>query len=315
MAFINSIQLASCHSFYNSTTRSRLYPYAQHRCDQRAVTSTRAARRAIRLIASDIDGTLLTSAKRLHPRNEPSVRRAVSSGVLFVPATGKSMSGAQRALGHSLTTYLEKKQPGLPGIYLNGLLVRVHGRTIFEQTLEKEHVLKVLEEAGRRRLTPLLYAADNILVTRRSKHTDMFMVSFEPEPQAVNLRATVEKESIHKVLLVDETGGDVRRYRDEMTHALHSVATITQARPDVLEVLPNGANKGLALQHLLKHLRISNENAMAVGDGENDMEMLQTAGVAVATANAVPSLRRVAHHVVCANDEGAVADAIYRFVL
>lgn len=100
-----------------------------------------------------------------------------------------------------------------------------------------------------------------------------------------------------------------------MAQVLCRVATITQARPDVLEVLPNGANKGLALQHLLNHLCLSNEHAMAVGDGENDLEMLQIAGVAVATANAVPSLKTVAHHVVCANDEGAVADAIYRFVL
>ncbi|KAI0566954.1 haloacid dehalogenase-like hydrolase [Gracilaria domingensis] len=272
--------------------------------------SLQSSRPSIRVIASDIDGTLLTSKKRLHPKNEPFVKRAVESGVLFVPATGKSASGALKALGDSLTSFLIDTQPCMPGIFLNGLLVKADGQVIFERTLGKLDVLKVLQEVKRLDLTPLLYSADNVLVYKRSSYTDMFMVSFEPEPQEADLDKRAVQVPIHKILLVDESGGDIRRFRAGLSRSLNKVATITQARPDVLEVLPKGASKGRALQHLLSYLQISKESAMAVGDGENDLEMLQAAGIAVATGNAVPTLIDVAHHVVCCNDHGAVADAI-----
>ncbi|CAN8063520.1 unnamed protein product [Agarophyton chilense] len=282
-------------------------------CDIHA--SSRTPRPNIRVIASDIDGTLLTSKKRLHPNNEPLVMRAVESGVLFVPATGKSASGALKALGDSLNSFLTKMQPSMPGIFLNGLLVKANGQVIFERTLHNFDVLHVLREIKPLQLTPLLYSADNVLVYKRSVYTDMFMVSYEPEPQEADLDKQAVQVPIHKILLVDESGGDIRRFRSKLSRSLNEVVTITQARPDVLEILPKGASKGKALEHLLSYLHMSKESTMAVGDGENDVEMLQVAGVAVATGNAVPTLMNVAHHVVCCNDHGAVADAINKFVL
>jgi hypothetical protein len=83
----------------------------------------------------------------------------------------------------------------------------------------------------------------------------------------------------------------------------------------MLEVLPPNGSKGDALRVLLDELNIPAEQVMALGDGENDIEMLQLAGIGVAVGNASPLLKAVADQVVASNDDDGVAEAIERFVL
>lgn len=271
----------------------------------------------IHLLASDLDGTLLTSSKLIHPHNVHALLKAISSGLIFIPATGKSRIGAIRAMDR-LGTHLQQSSPPagrFPGIFLNGLLVfGANGRLIFEQALTSEHALFILEQAERMDLTVLFYAGDDVLVRERTKETDMFIVSHEPVPIPVgDLTAAVQNNTIHKALLVDPRG-DVIAYRPELEIAFRGLADITQARPDVLEVLPVGASKGAGFVRLLGDLGVKQEHALAIGDGENDIEMIKAAGLGVAVENSVPELFRVADHVVCGHDDAAVADAIRKFV-
>ncbi|CDF33500.1 unnamed protein product [Chondrus crispus] len=215
-----------------------------------------------------------------------------------------------------LAAHLQAAAAGdFPGIFLNGLLVFGRaGDVIFERCLARDHALYILEQAERSGLTVLFYAGDRVLVRERTLETDMFIVSHEPVPTAVgDLAEAVRGTAVHKALLVDPRK-DVVRYRREMTDAFEGVADITQARPDVLEVLPVGASKGEAFVTLLHHLGVEKEHTMAIGDGENDVEMIKAAGLGVAVANAVPQMLSVADEVVCANDEAAVEEAIRRFV-
>ena len=83
----------------------------------------------------------------------------------------------------------------------------------------------------------------------------------------------------------------------------------------MLELLPPGGSKGSALKTLLSQLKIAPARMMAVGDGENDLEMLQMAGVGVAVANAESMVKDIADHVTTASYGDGVAEAIERFVL
>lgn len=216
-----------------------------------------------------------------------------------------------------LGKHLQNARGGsFPGIFLNGLLVfGGDGRLIFEQKLIKEHATFILEQAEERGLVVLFYAGDDVLVRVRTQETDMFIISHEPVPTAVgDLAAAIESTTLHKALLVDPRG-DVVAYRPGLEKAFEGIADITQARPDVLEVLPVGASKGAGFVNLLDDIGVSREHAMAIGDGENDLEMIKTAGLGVAVANSVPAMIRVADEIVCGHDDAAVADAIRQFVL
>lgn len=91
---------------------------------------------------------------------------------------------------------------------------------------------------------------------------------------------------------------------------------MTQAVPQMLEILPLGSSKGNGVAKLLKSLGIKPDAVAAIGDGENDIGMLQLVGTSIAMGNAVPQAKHVAKHVLLAtNDDDGVAEAIDRFVL
>ena len=95
-----------------------------------------------------------------------------------------------------------------------------------------------------------------------------------------------------------------------------SAARVTQAVPNMLEVLPAGNEKARGVRTLLEHLGVERERVVAVGDGENDVGMLRLAGTGVAMANATEMTKNAARFVLeRSNDEDGVAEAIERFVL
>jgi hypothetical protein len=83
----------------------------------------------------------------------------------------------------------------------------------------------------------------------------------------------------------------------------------------MLEVLPPNCSKGAALRILLKDLHISPDNVLAIGDAENDIEMIQLAGIGVAMGHAAQQVKDAADEVVGSNDEDGFAEAVERFVL
>jgi hydroxymethylpyrimidine pyrophosphatase-like HAD family hydrolase len=78
--------------------------------------------------------------------------------------------------------------------------------------------------------------------------------------------------------------------------------------------LPPGASKGTALKVLLRDLGISATNVMAIGDGENDIEMIQIAGVGVAMGNASQKLKDVAMYITASNDEDGIVQALEKYI-
>ena len=98
--------------------------------------------------------------------------------------------------------------------------------------------------------------------------------------------------------------------RDSLESVVQSIATLTTAVPEMLEVLPFGASKGAGVLKFLQHLDLPTESCIAFGDGENDIEMLQYVKVGVAMQNAKPLLKSVANGITLSNDEDGVAHGI-----
>jgi hydroxymethylpyrimidine pyrophosphatase-like HAD family hydrolase len=92
-------------------------------------------------------------------------------------------------------------------------------------------------------------------------------------------------------------------------------ASLLQAVPDMLELVPEGVNKWQGLQVLMAHLGVSQDGLMAIGDGGNDLEMVANAGIGVAMGNAVRQVKDAASLVVSSNDEDGIAEAFEKFVL
>jgi Cof subfamily protein (haloacid dehalogenase superfamily) len=263
----------------------------------------------IRLIAIDIDGTLLNPQSELTPRVEKAIRGALAQGIQIVLATGKSRNAA--------LPFIDKLGIPSAGIFLQGLaLMDAQGKVLHQQTLDPallRRVLTILEDRG---FEAILYSGMRILVRQRSPATDAVLIPFhEPAPEAVGpLQNYVGALPIQKLLIVGEPQA-ITGLRWHLGHVVGGAGRLMQAGwPNMLELLPPGASKGAMLARLLADLKIAPAAVLAIGDAENDIEMIQMAGVGVAMANAAAPVKAAANWVTASNSEHGVALALEKYI-
>ncbi len=264
--------------------------------------------RTIELVAIDIDGTLLNRQLEIAPRTAQAIRQVREQGILIVPATGRAPSATQAIMARLGIV--------APGVFLQGLLVLdADGKVLHEQTMAAHSVGRVIAFARERGLTPLIYSGMRIIVEAHGYYADLLTPYGEPVPEIVApLERVSDTLAVHKVLLLDDPDR-ISRARSELADMLDGEASITQALPIAIEILPHGASKGAGLGHLLDALGILPENAMAIGDGENDLEMIKMVGIGVAMGSAPEHVKALADAVVGTVDQAGVAEALERFVL
>ncbi|KAM3332240.1 hypothetical protein ACQJBY_027817 [Aegilops geniculata] len=139
-------------------------------------------------------------------------------------------------------------------------------------------------------------------------------VYHEPKAEIVSsidqLLGTAE---IQKLVFIGTSEGVSSTLRPYWTKAIEERAGVLQSQPDMLELVPPATSKGTGVKILLDHLCISPDEVMAIGDGENDIEMLELASLGVALANGAEKTKAVANVIGATNDEDGVAQAIYDY--
>ena len=263
----------------------------------------------IRLIAIDLDGTLLNPEHELTQRVEAALRKALAQDVHIVLATGKSRAAA--------VPIIEKL--GIPshGIFLQGLaLYDEAGKLVHQQTLDPDLVRRVITIAEDCAFGVIAYSATRILVRKRAPDTDAVLMPFgEPEPEVVGpLQNFAGALPINKLLFVGDPAA-ISAFRWQMGHLVGGLGRLMQAGwPNMLELLPPGASKGAMLARLIEELGLKPAEVMAIGDAENDLEMIQMAGVGVAMGNATQHLKDAADFVTASNREDGVAVALEKYI-
>lgn len=265
----------------------------------------------IKLIVVDLDYTLLNNQYQMSERNETALKAAIEQGVHIVIATGKTRHAARDVLQRlNLTT---------PGIFLQGLAIYDGaGEIRQQQTLDPAVARQVITFAEDRGFDPAIYSGGRILVRRQNPGAEALATKYhEPEAEVMGpLQNILTSTTINKIIIVKPGGQrQLMALRWQLSMQLDRSARLVQGAIDTLEVLPPGGGKGAALKSVMKDMHINAEEVLAIGDGENDIEMIQLAGIGIAVGNAVESLKQAADYVVASNDEDGVAEAVERFVL
>lgn len=273
----------------------------------------------IRLIATDMDGTLLADDKKTPPENIRALEECAARGIEIVPATGRTMRGLPDEI---------KKLPGVRyAILTNGALVA---------DLKEKRILstcRLSTELAVRIMSMARDSEDNIMfdayVDGIGCTTDYFYQNMELYISSPEVRALVQKTRqpvSDNIACVREKGRDVDKInmffqseeaRQRMREALGKVPGIlvTSSISNNLEINAAGADKGSALLRLAEYLGMKACEAMAIGDGENDLSMIKSAGVGVAMRNGEKTVREAADYVTGTNNDAGVADAIRKIVL
>lgn len=260
----------------------------------------------IRLVALDLDGTLLTEDHRLSPAMEAAVAAARDRGYLVTLATNRMEASAlhfARRLG--LTE---------PIISYGGALVRGPdaGPPLVDLRIGRDTARRALRAIDGEEIYRFIYQDGYVYTDREtwysSRYGDILGVTVH---LAEDLEAILDEEPTAVVFRVPPEHAP--RVTERLAEALGGRARLINSLPYYIEVLPPDATKGRALQAVLQHYGLGPESCLAIGDGLNDLEMIAWAGLGVAVANADESLKAAADYVTANPRERGVFEALMRW--
>ncbi|KAL2641506.1 hypothetical protein R1flu_009093 [Riccia fluitans] len=272
-----------------------------------------------KILFCDMDGTLLNSKSRVSDVTRDAIRAVLAKGVQVIIATGKTQHGAIAALepvglvgDHGIIS------PNLPGVFTQGLQVYGKGGSIIHSAvLDRDIVKEALKYSLELNIPAVGFSGNRILSLFQHTLTDVLhSVYLEPKAEVVpSVTGLMESCAIQKLLFYSTPENIKYKIRPHWAEQVNGRATLVQALDDMLEILPPGQSKGAGVKMLLDHLGVHPEEVMAIGDGENDIEMLELAGWGVAMANGSKRTKEVADARTLSNDEDGAAEAFHRYIL
>lgn len=271
----------------------------------------------IRLIALDLDGTLLNSEKKLTDNTIRILEKTAEKGVHIVPSTGRSASGIpDEIINLPFVCY---------ALTLNGAMV-VNMRTnkkIHQCVYSREEAVKLWDFIQKYDALPDC-AIDGELYMERRTFIKLPNYTKTPERIALMRQTRKETDNIRGKLLQNNAesakmnllfADSKKRMKAKQELLQIPFIEVSSSLPLNLELNRKGGNKGSGLLALADYLGLKREELMACGDSDNDYSMIEAAGLGVVMENASEELKNIADAVTLSNDEDGVAYAIEKWVL
>jgi len=267
----------------------------------------------IKLLAIDLDGTLLNSFHEISNQNKIAIKKAQEHGVKVIIATGRP-----EQLCKSFVKQLEIKDDI---IMSNGGVIGhpFKSDSIMSKTLNESIMRSVIEYCEENNIIYLIYTKDAI-ISKQNFRVDFFENRNKnlPENERAVMKHLDEFENIYslnpnKMLIVEEN----MKKRNLAMGYFQTIkdTSIVQSQTTFIDVSPKNVSKGKALKEYAEYLGINKAEVAAIGDQANDLAMLEYAGTAIAMENAIPECLKMATHITLSNNNHGVAYAINHFIL
>lgn len=267
-----------------------------------------------RFVAIDVDGTLLDNNKNLSPYTKDTIQRCIASGVTVCICTGRPLQTIDRfteLLGGNEFPAIQK----MPFILYNGAMVAVGKEhdIIFEQPLTETAGKTLLSLGQQLGSTLIAWSKNKLYVNERNARIENYCTITPVKPVLINDPDVLAKQGITKMIWYD----DAERM-PALIDALHANPVCEDinyftSNPLFLELVDKRCSKGLAIDQLIRHLGIPREEAIAIGDGYNDIPMLSYAGLGIAMGNACDAVKAASDTVTDTNDNDGVAKALVHY--
>ncbi|WP_394156210.1 Cof-type HAD-IIB family hydrolase [Vibrio campbellii] len=265
-----------------------------------------------KLIALDMDGTLLNSEKVISEENKQAIAKAREAGVTVVLASGRPLEGMQDKLDE-LNIDSDKDFV----LYYNGSMVKNIGTNeiIHQQIIDGKAAKKIARKARELGAYVHAFSQEHGLITEENNpYTDIEAKINGLEITEMNFDALEDDHGIIKAMMVAEPS-KLTEVIAALPAELKEEFTVVQSAPFFLEFLNPSSNKGIGVSAIAEYLGIEAEEVICMGDAENDHHMLEYAGLGIAMANAMEETKRIANYIAESNDDHGVAKSIERFVL
>ncbi len=263
---------------------------------------------AIKLVAVDMDDTLLDGTLKVSPRTCEAIRKAQEQGIVVTIATGRMFTSA--------LPFAEELNIQAPIITYNGGMVRYPAskEMVFHQPINSEVAAKLVELFRQRGWYLQSYMNDELYVVERSEKAQSYERLAGITAVAVGDEFYTMKHEPTKMLTIAEPH-EIQEIQGIVNQEFGGEIFAATSKAHYLELTHPSVNKGHALSILAEKLHINREEVMAIGDSNNDYHMVEYAGFGVAMGNASDRLKGIAQAVTGHNNAHGVAEAIEKYVL
>ena len=263
---------------------------------------------AIRLIASDMDDTLLNSDTKISERNAAAIRNAIARGIIFLIATGRMYV--------SVKPFADALGLDVPLVTYNGALVKgsKSGKVYYEHPLKLKTALELLAYCKEKGYYIQSYQGDELWVKEATAFSAEYTRISGIPAKPVGEKLYYPEVAPYKLLAMTKPE-DFQTVWKDIQQKFAGKVVVTSSRDNFLELMEPGVNKWEAVKAVAESYGISPEEVMCIGDSNNDLSMIENAGIGVAMANAKPAVQAAAKLVTASNDEDGVAKVIEQVAL
>ena len=280
----------------------------------------------IKLIASDLDGTMFEKGNVIPETNLKAINDINNSNINFTICTGKTYSLFKNICEDIGTGY---------GIFGNGnqIINLKTGEEIYRKLLKNEDVLFCINTAKKLKLHIHLYTNKEV-ITEKLLYMDLRNFELTKNDKNIDLefkivtdiQKYVKRENPEILKLVISAEKDLASLKKEFAKnknlQVNLIRKVDKYRDEIigkeyeyLDIMPAGINKEQALEVLENYLKIDKSEVLAIGDNLNDLEMIKDSGVGIAVANAYDEVKEVANYTTTTTAQnGGFAEAVYKFI-
>ncbi len=268
--------------------------------------------KTVKMIALDLDGTLISEGQCISSKDRAAIRRAQAAGIPVVIATGR--------LYPSTRAWLSSLDIHSPAVCCNGADIREGSRTVHSSTIDPAFLALAYRSMGAFGVKRYVYCGNHVFCTP-GDYDEILFGKWGKKEVAAGL--VVYCDGIDEIIgrvggsavkFVVRTPDESRRVEIQKMTASLDYFDIVMGEALHYEFTRRGTNKGEALKKIANGMGIGMQNVLAIGDSMNDFEMLRAAGLGIAMGNAMDEVRRTADKVTLPVWESGVAYAVSRYV-
>jgi len=271
-----------------------------------------------KMICIDIDGTLIRPDHTLSVETIKAIRRARDKGVMIVLSTGRMFRSAR--------LYSDELELDFPIISANGSYVadKALDEIYYEKNLSKKDLNFIMEVLDKYGVKINFYNNDTMYISEHRDYVDRYEALSKTLPPEKRIQIKYITDEYPMNDFIEEFGGYVQKgivfphkgiisaIRNEV--AENKLLKVVSSGDDNIEFTSHLADKGLGVLALAKAKNIKPSEIICIGDSENDLSMLQIAGLAVAMGNAIPEVKEAAEYITDTNVNDGVAKMINKFI-
>lgn len=261
-----------------------------------------------KLIAVDLDDSLLGDDLNISKRNKDALMEASKRGVVVTIATGRMYCSA--------LPYIEQLKLDVPVITYQGGLIKntLSQEVLYHCPIPLDIAMAVIEKSVSDGAYLQVYVDDKYYMEEYNEYSELYRLNIGVAGTAVGPLDKFLKKPPTKMLIIGEPS-TILKMKEEYSKLFRDTLQVTISKPNYLELTNKDATKGKALEYLAKSLKIDREEIIAIGDSYNDIPMIKYAGLGVAMGNAHEDVKKWADYVTLTNNEDGVAEVVYKFIL